>query len=311
MFSLLLSVSAMTVGAAPPPGPQERALAYLSREVPRWRKENACYSCHNNGDAARALYIALRLRRSVPTAALADTTRWLQRPSGWDRNGGEGPFSDKKLARLQFAAALVEAHAAGQAKNARAVEAAARFVVGEQSKDGSWQVVRPGTLGGPTTHGTTLATSLAVATLRQAGTGPYREAIARAETWLRKAPLDSVLDAAAVLLALGKAADPAAKVQRQRCLEMLRKGEARTGGWGPYVRSAPEVFDTAVVLLALAQQEQTADVRARRQRGRAYLLRMQEKDGSWIETTRPTGAESYAQRISTTAWATMALLARP
>ncbi|MEX0713581.1 MAG: hypothetical protein WD278_14585 [Pirellulales bacterium] len=33
------------------------------------------------------------------------------------------------------------------------------------------------------------------------------------------------------------------------------------------------------------------------------------EDGSWPETTRPAGGQSYAQRISTTAWATIALLA--
>jgi hypothetical protein len=310
MLNLFLAVTAIAAGAAPPPSTAERALGYLAREVPRWSKENRCYSCHNNGDAARALYTAVRLRRCVPSAALADTTRWLLRPAGWDHNGGEGPFSDKRLARLQFASALAEAHAAGLVKDTRALDAAARLVVGEQARDGSWQVLRPDTLGGPTTHGTALATALAVRTLRQTGANRYREAIARADAWLRKTPLDGVLDAAAVLLALGKAGDPAAAAQRRRCLELLRKGEARTGGWGPYVRSAPEVFDTALVVLALAKQDQTAEVKAWIKRGRAYLLAAQQNDGSWNETTRPSGGESYAQRLSTTAWAMMALLAR-
>ena len=44
-------------------------------------------------------------------------------------------------------------------------------------------------------------------------------------------------------------------------------------------------------------------------RGRAFLIARQQADGSWPETTRPSGAESYAQRISTTGWATLALLA--
>ena len=30
--------------------------------------------------------------------------------------------------------------------------------------------------------------------------------------------------------------------------------------------------------------------------------------GRWTETTRPAGAESYAQRLSTAGWATLALL---
>jgi hypothetical protein len=43
-------------------------------------------------------------------------------------------------------------------------------------------------------------------------------------------------------------------------------------------------------------------------RGRAYLLSQQNADGSFPETTRPANQESYAQRISTTGWALLALL---
>jgi hypothetical protein len=44
-------------------------------------------------------------------------------------------------------------------------------------------------------------------------------------------------------------------------------------------------------------------------KGRAYLIREQLADGSWNETTRPAGQTSYAQRISTTGWALLALIA--
>ena len=43
-------------------------------------------------------------------------------------------------------------------------------------------------------------------------------------------------------------------------------------------------------------------------RGREFLLKSQYADGSWPETTRPPGAESYAQRVSTSGWAALALL---
>ncbi len=43
-------------------------------------------------------------------------------------------------------------------------------------------------------------------------------------------------------------------------------------------------------------------------KGRAYLMREQLADGSWNETTRPAGQTSYAQRISTTGWALLALI---
>jgi len=35
---------------------------------------------------------------------------------------------------------------------------------------------------------------------------------------------------------------------------------------------------------------------------------MQESDGGWPETTRPSGSQSYAERISTTGWVVYALL---
>src|SRR5437016_8664194 len=94
--------------------PEDRALAYLARELPRWSAENHCFSCHNNGDAARALYAAVRLGRAVPPGATLDTDRWLARPEGWDKNGGDGPISDKALARVQFTAALASAVGSGR-----------------------------------------------------------------------------------------------------------------------------------------------------------------------------------------------------
>src|SRR6202042_1108641 len=106
----------------------------------------------------------------------------------------------KKLARLQFAATLAEAHAAGLAKDERPLEEAGRLGAGLQDKDGPWRVVPAGTIGSPTTHGTVLATALARRTLARVDGRRHETAIAKADAWVRKAPVDTVLDAAAVLL---------------------------------------------------------------------------------------------------------------
>ena len=82
--------------------------------------------------------------------------------------------------------------------------------------------------------------------------------------------------------------------------------QGEDGGWGPYVTSPSEPFDTAVALLALARFKNQEESLLRR--GRRFLMASQKADGSWTETTRPAGAESYAQRISTAAWTTLALL---
>ena len=115
-----------------------------------------------------------------------------------------------------------------------------------------------------------------------------------------------VVDAAAILWGLdGMAGEPAA-AKRRECLETIRKGQGKDGGWGPYINAPPEVFDTALVLLAVSRSLTEPEML---KRGRAYLISQEKADGSWQETTRPMGGDSYAQRLSTTGWATLALLA--
>jgi hypothetical protein len=92
---------------------------------------------------------------------------------------------------------------------------------------------------------------------------------------------------------------------RSAAEQYLLKHQLSGGGWGPYSNAPAEIFDTALAVLALAcaNSENPALARAR-----AYLEAEQKADGSWSATTRPTGGESYAQQISTTAWAALALI---
>jgi Squalene-hopene cyclase C-terminal domain len=309
LSTCLISLAFAGAGLNETPAPESRAVAFLSREVPSWSKNNKCFSCHNNGDAARALLQARARSYVVPAKVLDDTTRWLTRPQQWEHNGGDGPSNDKVLARIQFAAALVDAIETGAVKDRQALLEAAALVAAHQEKSGEWKVSAGDIVGSPVTYGSCLATYLCRRTLATADRERFRGAIAAADRWLRTVTVHNVMDAAAVLLALADAADDKVAAQRQRCLQLIRKGEDKDGGWGPYVNSAPESFDTALVLLALARSARTAEVRPMLQRGRNYLIATQKQDGSWPETTRPAGAESYAQRISTTGWALQALLA--
>ncbi len=298
--------------------PAARAVAFLSAEVPRWPAENQCFSCHNNGDAARALYAALRAGYDVPAAALRDTTHWLQRPDAWDDNALGLAFSDQVLARIQFGGALVDAMRAAQVDRDAPVAEAAWLVASDQQADGSWRLDLSGSIGSPATYGTTLATWAALRTLRHAGDDKYATPISAAERWLRALEVKTVLDAAAVVLGLGTATDPAARRQRESCLRLLVAGRAPSGAWGAYLTSPIEPFDTAVVLLALVSLVDgpalagsvlsPAELRQHIVDGRAFLIAEQLDDGSWIETTRPAGQQSYAQWISTTGWATLALI---
>lgn len=318
MTSLCLTIAgvglACQLGATQAPeraSPEARAVAFLSREVPDWSRENRCFSCHNNGDAARALYRAARLGHRVPAEALADTTAWLARPSGWDRNGGEGPFSDKRLARVAFTASLAEAARAGSIADRATFREAGVRLVRDQAADGSWPPDGEGSPGSPAAYSRTLATFLARESLDAADPIGFRDAIARADAWLIGQEPVTTGDTGIDLIVSSRRGGTAAAARRNRAIERLRRAQSEDGGWGPYDRSPPEPFDTAVALLALARSGDRSHDPTRRMlaRGRAFLITTQHDDGSWTETTRPAGGTSYAQRISTTGWATLALLA--
>jgi hypothetical protein len=300
-------------GAASPPqdatpaaSPERRAVAFLAAEVPRWRQEHACYSCHNNGDGARALFAAHRAGLTVGRA-LDDTRAWLAQPDEWDGNQSDGGFDDKGLATIQFALSLEAAVDAGLADPA-ALPRAAALVAASQKPDGSWRLNSAQNLGTPVTYGTALATWAARRVLQRAG--PLEiDAVGRADRWLRAFQAENIVDSAAVALALADATDQAAVAARNRALALLESGQGPDGGWGPFTTARSEPFDTALAVLALRAQPASAARRAALASARRFLIATQLEDGSWPETTRPSGGESYAQRMSTAGWATLALLA--
>jgi len=306
---LFVLVSLMAASAAAMQSNNDAAIArgvrYLAVEVPKWKAEHPCYSCHNNGDATRALLVASAKGYDIGTA-LDDTLAFLKQPSRWNQTQAAEGFDDKQLARVQFASALAVAHGYGRAAR-RDLESAVRLLIADQQPDGSWTLDQSQSIASPATYGTLIATWSARATLMVSGLPATHPGIARADAWIRGVKPQNVIDCAATILALDRATDAAAEQLRNDCVILLGSGQSRDGGWGPYVTTAPQVFDTAMAVLALSTIDR-GDVRTATQRGKAYLVGQQRPDGSWPETTRPADQESYAQRISTTGWALLALL---
>ena len=308
MLAMCAAAGASAFAGQPQPtanSPVARAVAYLAVEVPRWRREHPCYSCHNNGDATRAL-IAASARGHAVGNAIDDSLAWLATPERWESNARRGGSEELPLARIQFASALAAMVSAGRAAP-DALDRAAALLVVHQQDDGSWRLSESQTLGGATFYGTSLATAMARRILAGTKARASDRALARANAWLRSTSPTTVLDASSVLIGLDRDADAAAVAQRQKCLDVLKRGQGPDGGWGPYVTSQSEPFDTALALLALLTVR-NAESTEMIPRAREYLVGSQNSDGSWPETTRPPNGESYAQRISTTAWALLALL---
>ena len=157
--------------------------------------------------------------------------------------------------------------------------------------------------GAPATYGITLATFLARRTLEVADARRFAPAIARANRWFETATPANILDAAAMLLAM-----PRSEAVRAKCLDLVLNAQTSDGGWGPQIHTPAEDFDTAVVLLALAAVGEPGRSASALARGREFLVSRQLSSGGWMETTRPSGQQSYAEHISTSGWVLYALL---
>src|SRR5687767_2985806 len=133
-----------------------RGVGYLTKEVPKWKAEHPCYSCHNNGDATRALLVASAKGYDVGTS-LDDTLAFLKQPAKWDQNKAPDGFDDKQLARVQFASALAVAERHGKAASTD-LDQAAKLLIADQKADGSWTLDQSQSIASPATYGTIFAT---------------------------------------------------------------------------------------------------------------------------------------------------------
>jgi hypothetical protein len=318
--ALILTLPLWVLGLAPPAAqpassPESRAVALLARQVAGFKATQGCASCHHTGDASRALFMAAGRGHDVGDA-LADTRAFLHGPATWSSNKSHG--DDDVLMRLQFAAALAAAGENDTNPSPALVEAA-KAILADQMPDGSWAPDASDPPNSPLTWGTAVATWMARSTLIASGREPDDFAVAQTDRWLRTVEVETVPDAAGVVLGLGVTSDVMADKQRAKYLNLLRFAQRESGGWGPTPNAEySNAFDTALVLLALQQLEadprlarstyRVEELRAAIAKGRAFLVDLQRADGSWPETMRGSAANSEAQRLSTTAWALMALL---
>lgn len=232
---------------------------------------------------------------------MAQTSRALE------HSKGDPGFSDQRLANLQFASAASSGVGAGRLSSNLLVKAGRKIAL-DQGSDGGWHIDEESRVGSPATYGPHLATFLAWKLLSQSGRADLEESARGARGWLQDAPVQNVPSAAVFLMAFGRETQPEIAAKAQKASELLRGAQGNDGGWGAYADAPPEVFDTSLALLGLVEMPASPQRSTMLARGRAFLMQEQNVDGSWAATTRPSGGKSYAQQISTTAWATIALL---
>jgi squalene-hopene/tetraprenyl-beta-curcumene cyclase/sporulenol synthase len=247
------------------------------------------------------------MKYPVAAQALEGTSNWLQNPGEWGKSGETG-LGDEKLARIQFGAALADAVDAGFVKDGSLVARAAELLLPHQEADGSWQVDAQAAAPSAVTYGPALATFMARRTMERAAETRFKDANARADGWLHNVDLAPSVNAAAVVLAFEKRKDAGSRSRLERALSRLLGSQNADGGWGAYTNTPSEPFETALALLALNAVRDKPEIEARLAKGRAFLVSVQAADGGWPAARQSTTGETYARHISTSAWATLALL---
>lgn len=233
---------------------------------------------------------------------------WLNQPDEWLKSTSEGVGESPILTYIQFGTARAEAVNAGIMFPAPKVETKIfQKLVSTQSEAGFWHLEPEGNVGSPGTYGNALASYQAISLLKSAPSKIYGSTIQRCYHWAAGFEPKATIDVAAIALILSDA-DSAPWKQRSKTWRLhLLKSQNQDGGWGPFPNRFSEVFDTAIASIALSQRSHIDENRDHLKQARTFLIGTQEEDGGWPETTRPTGGVSYAQHISTTSWALIAL----
>ncbi len=305
---LLASVLFGTIQAANLDTPSQKAFRYLASESLQWARDNKCYSCHNNGDAARALFLTASDSNEFSNPQWNELFSWYRKPEGWiDATNSDLDLSPT-LGLVQFGAASRSAlrHAPSFSRATDASRLQSR-ILAAQHEDGFWRVESEGQIGSPGTYGNVLGTLMALEILAYEPTPQVQTAITRSIDWVYAQSPQATIELAAGAQILKRSPAPEKQSKSNRWLRTLVDQQNSDGGWGPYRSQFSEVFDTAIALIALSAQTTPKIGGPAIHRGRSFLFKTQESYGGWPETTRPTGGTSYAQHISTSAWALIAI----
>jgi len=312
-------VTAVTLSPVPADSPRtavRRSLPLLQRSDVTFLNKTGCVSCHNNTltavtvAAARARGVAIdeTIARSQRERSAAYLESWRERVIQ-----GHGVPGDHDTIGY-----LLDGLAAERHPPDASTDAMARFLLHQQSADGSWhiQVHRP-----PIESSDIQVTVMAIRGLRAyaapADRARANAAIARAATWLRNAKPVSTEDRAFKLL--GLAAMPGTMSIRQAEARALLAQQRADGGWAQTAALDSDAYATGQALVALATGGMVATSDAGWQKGIAFLLRTQYADGSWHVRSRaipfqpqfnaelPHGRDQFISAAATN-WATQALI---
>jgi hypothetical protein len=257
------------------------ATKYLEKEVLSWQPENACYSCHNNGDATRVILEVSESAKPFQDSRWHDYFVWLDGPTRWEKASSTEVDLSPALAIIQFGNAMLAAQQRGllpvsDIRHRRA----AKLTINSQHHDGYWEIEPSGNLGSPGTYGNPLGTAMALRILKNSHASEAGTAIRKSMDWIAQMNPRSTCDLAAGIQILTNS-DTAEHINLgAQWRQVLIHQQNEDGSWGPYASRFGEAFDTALALLALTPfLSSHSDYRRPLDNGRSFLVTTQEPTG--------------------------------
>jgi Squalene-hopene cyclase N-terminal domain len=293
----------------------QRGLAFLSKDAQAWRDEHNCASCHHAGLIVWSMFEAKERGHAIDEQVLTDLTKWVAE-SGDGKTGVPRPANVPKALNTKavlFALALV-ANPEPDAISQQGIKLLLETVKGDQTENGSWASwpeTRPPIFGNSDETMTALAT-LSLIPAAAAGDESAKVARDKGVQWLTETATDDDPQSIAMRLVLWRRLNrPAGECMP--LVQHIKERQNSDGGWSQAKDMPSDAWATGQALYALAHAGLKADSPAIA-RGRAFLVRTQQENGSWPMTSRPMkpGGEGAKSLIPITgaggAWAVLGLV---
>jgi ankyrin repeat protein len=294
----------------------QRVLPLLQSSARTWHRKRECSSCHHQGLGIIAVTVARERGFAIDAEMLADEVRRSARPpSSRDWLLLREVSFNEQIADSYLAVA----QAAVRTPAMDVAQWTVHMLAGSQHVDGHWtsRSHRP-----PLEDSDFTATALTIRTLQAYGpqgrAAEISSRLARARAWLAAARPRSSEDRAMTLFGLAWAGADVDQVGAAR--NAVLRDQRPDGGWAQFAGARSDAYATGQALVALNQAGLLSVTHAAYQRGVAFLLRTQQKDGTWRVETRRTHApglpffetgfphdEHQFISYAATAWAVMAL----
>lgn len=293
----------------------DAGLAFLAEDATNWKEDRKCASCHHIPMVIWTLNEAKQRGYAVDDKARTQLTAWVVAKDDPAKVNPKQP-ERKEIIVNQTPLMLALGFEAGDLTDAATrdgLKAMLALVLNDQDKDGAWRlkyVWEP--------HGSTpdVMTTLALLTLTAANAPDLgaegKTAREKGLKWLLATPPADTPQADGLrLMLLKRLGHP--QSEWEPFMKRLLGRQNADGGWGQAAGMKSDAFATGQALYALADTGRKVDD-PEIAKARAFLVKSQQKDGSWEMASRPGGpggksAKNVAPITNVgTSWAVLGLM---